>query len=156
MDLATELGKCTLFRQMPAASLAKLAAIAEARQLAVGTEVLHEDKPVTAIYAVVLGTVRVLKREQRGKVEEIARLGTGSYLGELEFAAGDATSAASVETAEPTTLLVLAYDRLRALCDADKDLAAVLYQSLARGLARRLANTNLDAAHYRSIAVHKT
>lgn len=150
-----ELKKIFLFRELPDRELGKLGAIAHEHTLSPGVELFREGQEITDFFVIVIGTVKVLKKAKTGGNEEIATLGTGSYFGEVELVRPDRHAAATIETTEPTTVLALPYADLEKLCDEDRELAVQLYRAIAKGLARRLAQTDETAANYRMMAVKK-
>jgi len=99
--------------------------------------------------------VRVLKRDRKGDSEEVTTLGSGSYIGEVEFVRPDRHAAATIETIEKSTVISLPYEQIEKLCDEDLNLAVHFYRAIAKGLARRLAHTNEAVANYRMMAVKK-
>jgi CRP/FNR family transcriptional regulator, cyclic AMP receptor protein len=153
MQPVEALKKILLFRDVPEKYVGKLATIAAEAALEPRTELFHEGQELTELYVIVLGSVRVLKKDTSGDREELTTLGTGSYFGEVEFAQSDRHAAATIETIERTTVLSLPFAKIEKLCADDKELAVHVYRSIARGLALRLANTDETAANYRRVAI---
>jgi CRP-like cAMP-binding protein len=147
------LRKTFLFRDMPAEQLHKLLEIGAQRSVGAGVELFREGAKKEEFFVLLMGTVKVSKRDDKGIAEEIATLGTGSYFGEVELLNEEHQSAATVVTQEPTTLLAFSHRELCELCDSDHNLGSHFYRAVARGLARRLVNTTGIAAHYRGMVV---
>jgi CRP/FNR family transcriptional regulator, cyclic AMP receptor protein len=151
MDYAKALGDTFLFKGMPAAELKKLASIAKEEELAGKTELFREGDAGEAMYVIVMGTVRVLKKNEGGESEEVAVLGTSGYVGEIALVTDDHKRTATVVAQEQSRLLVLSRSAIEKLCDGDDKLAHHFYRAVSRGLARRLASTTQDAASYRAM-----
>lgn len=153
MKDAETLSKTALFRDIPSNQLQKMAQIAEERRVGPGTELLREGGESNELLVVLLGTVKITKRNGQGRDEEIATLGTGSYLGEVEFVSADHEIAATATAQETTTLLSLKRDAIERLCEEDHTLGYHLFRALARGLGRRLSFTNETAARFKGMAI---
>ena len=155
MNALEAIKKTLLFRNLPDQHLTKLAAMAQEVNLGPGTDLFREGQELTEFFVIVIGSVRVLKNNRSGDTEELTVLGTGSYLGEVEFSRTDRHAAATIQTIETTTVLSLSFVEMEKLCAEDKDLAVHVYRALARALALRLAETNEAAANYRMVAVKR-
>jgi CRP-like cAMP-binding protein len=156
MDFAEALTRAHLFKEMPKAQLKKLAAIAHEHSLGAGEEIFQEGEKGDEVYVIVMGTVRVLKKQADGDNEEVAKLGSGSYFGEIAFVAEDYVRTATIEAVEPTRLVALKRaDVQKAIAD-DDTLGCHFYHAVARGLARRLTSTTKDEAFFKALALrHK-
>jgi bacteriocin-type transport-associated protein len=103
-----------------------------------GTVLIHEGKPVEALYIVLVGTVEV-SGSGLDKANPI-RLGCGEVVGEVSFV-DSRPPMANVTAGEDTTVLAIPRARLAAKLAADSDFAARFYRSLAIFLAHRLRST---------------
>ncbi len=155
MKYAEELGKTVLFRDLPPAELEKLGRIAKDDNLAPETELFREGQELKELFIIVIGSVRVLKKDKQGNSEELTTLGTGSYVGEVELVRPDRHAAATIETIEKSTVISMPYEQIEKLCEDDQNLAVHFYRAIAKGLARRLAHTDEAVAYYRMMAVRK-
>lgn len=151
MNAAEVLKKTFLFKDMGAAELKKLAAIAKQDQISQGTQLFSEGEHGDALFVIVMGSVKVVKRDKNNE-EEVATLGTGSYFGEMALLDDNHERSATIVAKEPTHLLTFARADIKALCDRDDAFGHQFYAGLARGMVRRLRATTVDAAFYRSLA----
>jgi CRP-like cAMP-binding protein len=153
MDFAASLKQVVLFKDFPQAEIDKLAACAKEYEIPAGRALFSEGDDASEFFALVMGTVKVLKKDRAGNQEEVALLGTGSYFGEIEFVSGAEERAATIEAQEHCRIIGFRHDKLRALIQEDKDLGFHLYSAMARGLALRLTKTTKDAAYFKAIAL---
>jgi CRP/FNR family transcriptional regulator, cyclic AMP receptor protein len=124
-------------------TVARLAAIAEIRELPPGSEVVHEGQVTEALSIVLSGRValRTLVPE-RGMVT-ILTVERGDVVG--WSAVVPPFRATSVGIAiEPVTLLELPGEKLRQLLRSDHALAASVYPRILQIVGRRLAVTRLQ------------
>lgn len=124
-------------------AVARLAGIAELREVEPGTELTREGQ-VTEGFAIVLSgrvALRTLVPE-RGMVT-ILTVEPGDVLGWSAIVPPHRATATSVAI-EPVTLLDLNGERLRTLLRSDHALAASLYPRVLQAVARRLAATRLQ------------
>lgn len=152
MNFAQILSETFVFKSLPASELKKLAQAATEEHLPNGSTLFREGDRGEQMYVIAMGTVRVLKRNRDGVEEEIAVLGTGSYVGEMALVAEDHVRTATILGQESTTLLVLERADIERLCEQDDKLAHHFYRALSRGLVRRLHATSTDAAYYKSLS----
>jgi CRP-like cAMP-binding protein len=125
-----------LFELCSKRDLRRIAALAEERDVAAGTELIREGEPGTEFYVVVEGDVEVRRRGRR-----VARLGAGSFVGEI-----------ALLSRSPRTATVVATTPLHVLAIAGRDFVALLdslpelWLKVARTLADRVdADEALDA-----------
>lgn len=124
-------------------AIARLAAIAEVRQVQPGTDLTREGQVTEAFSIVLSGRValRTLVPE-RGMVT-ILTVEPGDVLGWSAIVPPHRGTSTSVAI-EPVTLLELSGERLRALLRADHALAASVYPRVLQAVARRLAATRFQ------------
>jgi CRP-like cAMP-binding protein len=141
-DVAAELGRLTLFRELPAAALDQLAGHVFARRLARGQILFSEGEPTDHLFVVRSGRLRVVVSSPRGEELVLAVLTAGDALGEVSVLDGQPRSA-GVDALETTELLAVpAADARRTLLENPAALMAVAVQ-LAGGM-RRLTDSAAD------------
>ncbi len=126
-----------LFELCSKRDLRRIASLADERRIEPGTELIREGEPGTEFYVVVEGEVDVRRRGRR-----IARLGAGSFVGEI-----------ALLSRSPRTATVVAATRLRVLAISGRDFVDLLdtlpelWLKVARTLADRVdADEAMDAA----------
>jgi CRP-like cAMP-binding protein len=117
-----------LFELCSKRDLRRIAALAVERSVDEGTELIREGEPGTEFFVVVDGDVEVRRRGRR-----VARLGPGSYVGEI-----------ALLSRSPRTATVVAATPLRVLAIAGRDFVELLdaipelWLKVARTLADRV------------------
>ena len=117
-----------LFELCSKRDLRRIAAIAVERELDAGAELIREGEPAGEFYVVVEGEVDVRRRGRR-----VARLGEGSFVGEI-----------ALLSRSPRTATVIASTPLRVLAISGRDFVALLdtlpelWLKVARTLADRV------------------
>ena len=126
-----------LFELCSKRDLRRIAALATERSVEPGTELIREGEPGTEFYVVVEGEVEVRRRNRR-----VARLGAGSFVGEI-----------ALLSRSPRTATVVAATPLRVLAISGRDFVELLdklpelWLKVARTLADRVeADEAMDAA----------
>jgi CRP-like cAMP-binding protein len=142
-----------LFNTLPAHLLDKLAGIAREQTFTAGQDLVKQGAANRNIYLLGSGSVKVLKGQRGGKVEEVALLGAGTVLGEMAFVDGEPRST-SVEVIERTEVVVLEFDALVRLLAGDDELRAAFFEALAGLLTRRLRGATDDVATLRTVLKH--
>lgn len=114
---------------------------------AAGTMLITEGEKADAMFALLSGSVRVLRREASGRDVVIATLGAGECFGEMALLDGGQRSA-SIVTAEPCSYFVVDRDDFWAFVAPSPPLLHKLLAELSlkmRDTSRRLAHAELEA-----------
>ncbi len=117
-----------LFELCSKRDLRRIAAIAVEREVAEGSDLIREGEPADEFYVVVEGEVEIRRRGRR-----VARLGPGSFVGEI-----------ALLSRSPRTATVTAASLLRVLAISGRDFVALLdtlpelWLKVARTLADRV------------------
>ena len=117
-----------LFELCSKRDLRRIAALAVEREIDEGSELIREGEPGTEFFVVVEGEIDVRRRGRR-----VARLGAGSYVGEI-----------ALLSRSPRTATVVATTTLRVLAIAGRDFVELLdsipelWLKVARTLADRV------------------
>jgi len=135
------LRRCPLFQTLSSAQLAKVAAIATARDLPGGAAVFREGEAGEEMFVVVSGRVRISKMVKGVGEEALSILEAGSYFGEMAMI-DDAPRSADALAHTPCGLAVIRRDDLDQLMFVDKELAYLLLWTFVRTLSARLRETN--------------
>jgi CRP-like cAMP-binding protein len=117
-----------LFELCSKRDLRRIAALAVERSVDGGTELIREGEPGTEFFVVVEGEVEVRRRGRR-----VARLGPGSYVGEIALLSRSPRTA-TVAAATPLHVLAIAGRDFVELLDAIPE----LWLKVARTLADRV------------------
>jgi len=126
---AARLNGVPLFAGISPESMGRLVAVAGEQAFAPGTFIVRQGQVGTGLYVIVDGSVSVI----RGADDVIATLGTGDFFGELSVIDQQPRNA-SVQAAEPTTVLALASWDLLNLLEHDPALSL----NMIRGLVARV------------------
>ncbi|MBL9036897.1 MAG: cyclic nucleotide-binding domain-containing protein [Archangium sp.] len=128
-DASGALRALTVFRDVDPALLEKLSTTLTPRQLAAGEALIRQGDHGDAMFIVRTGTLRVLVRGDDGREREVAVLGPGAHLGEIQLlTAGPRT--ASVLAATEAEVLQLSRSALDALGDGGSALTDALAASV--------------------------
>ena len=102
----------------------------------VGEQLTTEGAPVPALMLIAAGQVSVDVGDRT-----IARMGPGSFIGEMAFLSGG-TASATVTVTHPTRVMKIEQARLKTLLVIDSQIAAVLHRLLGADLAQKLRTRN--------------
>ncbi|MGB3614812.1 MAG: cyclic nucleotide-binding domain-containing protein [Elainellaceae cyanobacterium] len=125
-------------RELDQADIDWLIQVGERRDVALGTVLIWESKPVETLYIMLQGTVVVSIAAMGNK--EIARLRSGDIIGEMSFVEARSPSA-TVKTFERSTVLAIPREALTQKLHQDVGFAARFYRALAILLSSRLRGT---------------
>jgi hypothetical protein len=129
----------TLFDGLDDAQIGMLLNSASWHKAAAGEQLTVEGAPVPALMLIAAGQVSVDVGDQT-----IARMGPGSFIGEMAFLTGGAASATVTATHE-TRVMKLEQTRLKTLLVIDSQIASVLHRLLGADLAQKLRSLNKAA-----------
>jgi CRP/FNR family transcriptional regulator, cyclic AMP receptor protein len=127
-------------RELTDEELSQFAALITVRECKPGERLIEEGVAPVAFYIVADGVVHVRRRANTREML-LARLGAGSFFGEINlFDPGLAT--ASIYAIKPTRLGVIDYDRFRAFLDEHPRAGCKIACGLMREMSQRLRATS--------------
>ena len=129
----------TLFDGLDDAQIGMLLNSASWHKAEVGEQLTVEGAPVPALMLIAAGQVSVDVGDQT-----IARMGPGSFIGEMAFLTGG-TASATVTATHETRVMKLEQTRLKTLLVIDSQIASVLHRLLGADLAPKLRSLNKAA-----------
>ncbi len=129
----------TLFDGLDDAQIGMLLNSASWHTAPVGEQLTAEGAPVPALMLIAAGQVSVEVGDRA-----IARMGPGSFIGEMAFLTGG-TASATVTVTHPTRVMMIEQTRLKTLLVIDSQIAAVLHRLLGADLAQKLRTRNQAA-----------
>ncbi len=148
------LKKVVLFRDLDNNDLATLASIATEERFPMGYTIFEEGSMGDSMYVVKYGTASVIKNHA-DEDEEIVRLGTGEYFGDMALIQSE-TRSATLIAGEKTELIKIRRNDLEKLFEADQGFAYRLTRALALHLSNRLRQTTTDLAFMKKLASRKS
>ncbi|MCP5367530.1 MAG: Crp/Fnr family transcriptional regulator [Hyphomicrobiales bacterium] len=155
-DLAARLlGRTDLFRGVPAADLARLAAAAAPRAYAAGQTLFEEGAPAAAFHCIVAGQVRLFRWTPDGDEKIYQVLGAGKLLAESAVFADPAVYPMTAAACAATETLRLERTGLTALCRRSPDFALHLLASMSNRIVsamNRIDQLTLSNALQRLVA----
>jgi CRP/FNR family transcriptional regulator len=155
MNIAAALQKTFLFKEFPANELDKLASVAKYEKLGAESVLFREGEKAEQLFIIVMGSVKVSKRNSDGVEQEVAHLSSGSYFGEMAVVDDHHERSATIVTHEQTELLTFTHDDVQKLFAKDDKIAHHFYKAMCRGLTRRLRATTQDAAFFKALAQNR-
>lgn len=135
------LRRCPLFESLRPEQLAKVAALAQERELPGGTFLFRENDPGDAMYVLLDGKVRISKMVEGIGEEALAILEPGAFFGEMALI-DDAPRSADAKAHSACKLAEIRRDELEQLLFVDRELAHDLLWAFCRTLSARLRETN--------------
>jgi CRP/FNR family transcriptional regulator, cyclic AMP receptor protein len=131
------LRRVSLFSELSAEELEKVARVAVPRSYPAGSIILREGDPGDTCYIIRSGTARVVRQHADGRAITLTNLGPGEIFGELAMFDGDVRSATVEAVDEVRAVAILASD-LKHLLAEHPEIAV----KLLGALAERLRETN--------------
>ena len=148
IDTILFLKDVALFEALSNQQLVEVARLAEKIDLPAGHVLFREGDPVDYLYLVRKGKLRVISGGA-----EIARLGPGEPVGEMAVLAGT-DRYATVETADPSTLLLFDADDFIALLETYPEIGRGLLRALVKRLAQSRPQPTLPGVVRPKATVH--
>ncbi|MFH1743577.1 MAG: cyclic nucleotide-binding domain-containing protein [bacterium] len=136
VDRVNVLRGISLFRRLPPALLSKVASWFEQVRVKAGEVVIREGDRGEAFYVILKGSCQVAHRRDETTEEELARLGSGEFFGEISLILQRPTTA-TVRAIEVTELLRLPEERFLAIFRENTFFA----ESLSQIATRRVIDT---------------
>ena len=125
-----------------------LARVGELRRFEAGSTVFRQGEPGDEMFVILAGKVRIESQGRQGPVT-LEELESGSIFGEMSLLERVPRSASAIAV-EPTTLIAIREDRLRAAIAAEPELAMRMLRALSARVRRLeemlLAGTSLPSA----------
>ena len=140
-QIAACLTKVSLFADLPAVYLRRIAGLGIEETYARGTPVFVEGSVGDKLYVILSGSVRISRQVPGMGEEALAILKAGDYFGEMALI-DDFPRSADAIAHESCKLLVLTKESVADLLFVDRDLAYDLLWSFVRTLSARLRETN--------------
>lgn len=131
------LRRVSLFSELSAEELEKIARVAVPRSYPAGSIILREGDPGDTCYILRSGTARVVRQHADGRAITLTNLGPGEIFGELAMFDGEVRSATVEAVDEVRAVAILAGD-LKRLLNEHPEIAV----KLLGALAERLRETN--------------
>jgi CRP-like cAMP-binding protein len=133
-----------LFRDLPQATGAALAAIATPLRRSAGAFIQFEDDPAEAMYVVLTGRVKISRTSVAGREQVLYVIPPGQHFNTVPIFDGGACPA-TAQALTDVTLLALPGDAMRAVVEAHPALAMTLLREFT-GRVRHLVNLVDDLA----------
>jgi len=154
MAVIDQLKKSSIFSECPEVALHKIEKASRVVELAPGQNLFYEGDKAESLYIVKAGTIAVKKSSSAGE-EDLARIGTGSHIGEMTLLNSKAgtydTRSATAEAAEASVLVEVPFAVIEELIAADAKFGLVFYRSIARNLSARIQKTAEDLTSLKSL-----
>jgi CRP-like cAMP-binding protein len=138
MKLEEAIQQSYLVRGLSEGQIAAIVAIAEQRIYADREFLMRQGDDSTDIMILAEGTARVVNRQN----ERIVDIETGGVVGEIAMLDA-APRSATVVSVGPTLVAVLAYDKLNALMQANKDIELGILRNLSKELCAYIRRSNV-------------
>jgi SulP family sulfate permease len=142
-DLALTLADIDLFKGLAPEVRAALESCVTERSCREGEPVFSQGDVGDELFLIRRGTVRIQLALGNGKRYHLATFGKGDFFGDMSFLDSGARSADAVASA-PTDLYVLSRNRFNAVVKDRPLLGEQTFSHLARALAIRLRQTNVE------------
>lgn len=136
------LDKVSIFSKLSKQHVENLRKLAKKEKYKKDTTIFYQDDRSDALYVVLSGAVKVFQTADDGKERVLNTLGAGEIFGELGLLDASPRSA-SVATLEPTEVLTLTNEDLRALAKASPDVLWGVVEALCDRV-RQLSTETLD------------
>ncbi len=138
---AAFLRRVPLFQGLSDPQLADVLMLGAVKDYDKDAVLFEEGSDGDRLYIVYRGTVRISRILPDAGEEALALAGPGEFLGEMSFFDGEPRSARAIAH-EPTTVLEIQNDELKAHLEAHPDVALRFLAAFCRTLCRRVRETN--------------
>jgi len=126
----------SVFKGLDDAQIARLLLAGEFRDIASGTTLAEENRPLEEIFFICSGRVRVTIADR-----QVAHLERGSFVGEVAFLA-QTPATATVIAEDDVRALAFETGKLNQFFRHEADVAGLIYQLLGRELANKIKISN--------------
>lgn len=131
------------FGSLSSDQLKQMAMMSEEVTLTPGITIMKEGNPAQELYLLIEGGVDVYFSMDQGKDFFVTEINPGEPFG-ISALIEPHVVATSVRTSKPSRVIKIAASELRNACTQDKELAAVLYQQIAKTAIDRLNATRIQ------------
>lgn len=132
---------CFIFSDFTEEEIEKLCKFFTRKQYSDKSIIFKEGSTGNELFVIEEGLIAITKQVKEGTDTVIARLGPGEFFGELTMFE-DFKRTASARTQGKTTLLVISHNDLLDMVEKNSKMAAKLFFSLLKVLAKRIRETN--------------
>ena len=141
MEKLAVLSRSPLFEMLSNQELEYVAELSRPRKFTAGQVVFEEGELGDSLYVIVSGEVEVLKRDDKGNPQLIARLGPPEFFGEMSLIDKEYRSA-TVRARSDAELLQLTAENLTTFRKQHRDGFTFVVINIARVLSARLREAN--------------
>ena len=146
MDKKAILKKAFPFKGLSEEVLADISEIF-AEDNAVGGDLLFsEGEKADKVYCVVMGSMRLMKKNRSGEDEEVGILGTGAFFGEIAGLLEDSERSVSAVVSEPSRYISCNFSDLASYFEKNPAQGMTFYRNISVGIAKRLKIVNRDVS----------
>lgn len=137
-----QLAQVSFFERLDEKTLDQLEVVAQKKQFSADMTVFFQDDPSDSLYVVLSGSAKIFQTSEDGQQRILKILRKGEAFGELAMIEGLPRSA-SVQTLEPSQMLILTRKDFQTFCDKHPSVLWMLLQAFAERL-RRMNEDVLD------------
>ncbi|OGS34846.1 MAG: hypothetical protein A2293_06965 [Elusimicrobia bacterium RIFOXYB2_FULL_49_7] len=140
---ALSLAQFPFFSGVPESTLDLLSGIALEKNYQAGEHVFKRGDQGSELYFIRQGSVKIVLPIHGSGVHHLATFGRGDFFGDMSFL-DHATRSADAVAGEPLQLYVMSRDDFDRLSKPHAEVAALVFERLARMLSERLRQTNIE------------
>lgn len=115
-----------------------------------GNLLIAEGSTSQRMYFIIEGTVRVFRKNSKGRTEDICELAAPNYFGEMSIIDGGPRSA-SVEAKTNTVLAELKWEDVKHLFNDKPEIMSYIFKNIGSTLSMRLRRVNSLYSHASTI-----
>jgi CRP-like cAMP-binding protein len=138
--------KLPIFSDLTTREVDVLASLFHPKDWHRGETLFAEGEPCQALYFILVGDIKIFKKDKNRQYKEIASVGDRSILGEMGFLERSLRSATAIAEKDSAGI-GLYYSDFETLCEVDPQIAIKLLKKLNRLLALRLRKTTVEYAN---------